>query len=102
MASEDTFDYYGAAGMVISTLGEKRMRLNNMLQDMITWAVWHKRAGGEKNLMVISKAIPDEEESDFVTLLESMCLRDYNVVLVVPDDCLEKYFSFPEPCLAWY
>ncbi|KAF3570131.1 hypothetical protein F2Q69_00062211 [Brassica cretica] len=65
--------------MDISTLGEKRMRLNNMLQDMITWAVWHKRAGGEKIFMVISKAIPDEEESDFVTLLESMCLRDYNI-----------------------
>lgn len=48
MASEDTFDYYGAAGMDISTLGEKRMRLNNMLQDMITWVVWHKCAGGEK------------------------------------------------------
>lgn len=49
-------------------------RLNNILQDMITWVVWYvwnRFAGGETSLMVISKDILGEE-MDFVTLLESM------------------------------
>lgn len=74
-----------------------------MLLDMIDWAYQNPptRSSQKVNLLVIAKDISDGD-TEFVSVCERLQQRNYNVFVVVPDDCPQEELPLPSTAsLVW-
>ncbi|CAL9246261.1 unnamed protein product [Arabidopsis halleri] len=96
--------HYRKAQVLFVHQSEKKCtRLNSMLLDMIDWAYQNPptRSSQKVNLLVIAKDIPDGD-TEFVSVCERLQQRNYNVFVVVPDDCPEEELPLPSTAsLVW-
>ncbi|CDY71929.1 BnaUnng04730D [Brassica napus] len=80
----------------------KRSRFYRLVHRMLNWVHKRQQYGGKKNLLVIAKAMPGEDNINLISFLDEMIDRYHNVFTVVPDGCcLPENFDYPEPILAW-
>ncbi|CAF2144703.1 unnamed protein product, partial [Brassica napus] len=103
--SSDSFDYgryledrFFTPAKVV----DKRPRFYRLLHSMLNWVHKRQRFGGIKNLLVIAKALPGQDNITMISFLDEMIVRDHNVFTVVPEGCSPENFDYPEPILAWY
>ncbi|CDY63100.1 BnaA02g37110D [Brassica napus] len=80
----------------------KRSRFYRLIHRMLNWVHKRQQYGGKKNLLVIAKAMPGEDNINLISFLDEMIVRDHNVFTVVPEGCSPENFDYPEPILAWY
>ncbi|CAN7004326.1 unnamed protein product, partial [Brassica oleracea var. botrytis] len=103
--SSDSFDYgryledrFFTPAKVV----DKRSRFYRLLHRMLLWVHKRQRFGGIKNLLVIAKALPGQDNITMISFLDEMIVRDHNVFTVVPEGCSPENFDYPEPILAWH
>ncbi|WZZ37038.1 hypothetical protein YC2023_020439 [Brassica napus] len=80
---------------------DKRSRFYRLLHRMLLWVHKRQRFGGVKNLLVIAKALPGQDNITMISFLDEMIVRGHNVFTVVPEGCSPENFDYPEPILAW-
>ncbi|KAF2600779.1 hypothetical protein F2Q68_00012350 [Brassica cretica] len=103
--SSDSFDYgryLESMSFTPAKVVGKRSRFYRLVHRMLNWVHKRQQYGGKKNLLVIAKAMPGEDNINLISFLDEMIDRDHNVFTVVPDGCcLPENFDYPEPILAW-
>ncbi|KAG2284231.1 hypothetical protein Bca52824_055451 [Brassica carinata] len=103
--SSDSFDYgryLESMSFTPAKVVGKRSRFYRLVHRMLNWVHKRQQYGGKKNLLVIAKAMPGEDNINLISFLDEMIDRYHNVFTVVPDGCfLPENFDYPEPILAW-
>ncbi|XP_048604321.1 uncharacterized protein LOC125582002 [Brassica napus] len=104
-SSSDSFDYgryLESMSFTPAKVVGKRSRFYRLIHRMLNWVHKRQQYGGKKNLLVIAKAMPGEDNINLISFLDEMIVRDHNVFTVVPEGCSPENFDYPEPILAWY
>ncbi|KAG2284373.1 hypothetical protein Bca52824_055593 [Brassica carinata] len=104
-SSSDSFDYgryLESKSFTPAKVVSKRSRFYRLSHCMLNWVHKRRQYGGKKNVLVIAKAMPGEDNINLISFLDEMTVRDHNVFTVVPEGCSPENFDYPEPILAWY
>ncbi|KAL0686066.1 hypothetical protein Bca4012_052914 [Brassica carinata] len=102
--SSDSFDYgryLESMSFTPAKVVGKRSRFYRLVHRMLNWVHKRQQYGGKKNLLVIAKAMPGEDNINLISFLDEMIDRYHNVFTLYvmeesPENVLQLALGMPE------